>query len=754
MYEVKLDRNNTSFSLQLFEFFKKATWTSEYEFMKYYQNLTRMFATAIDIDSRGLLVQYEMGMGKSILAIAIAIDMMKEREPIILLAKSLQENMRSAIHKYINLRKSHEPDYHLGRLSHDEIDQWISDNFSFVSMNASNMLNQMSSAAEGSAAKELDNILDKKIGEILKLPTLDGKLLIVDEAHNLFRAITNGSKNALALYDAIMKSKNLKIMFFTGTPISNHPFELVPCFNMLGSRHGQITLPENYDDFVQYFVDAENNTIKNKDKFQNRILGLVSCVTHSTEPGKAIGADVGRADVNFPEVKPLIVERVHMCPRQYVIYQLARDKENSEQGGGGGFRKFKVVETPSMTKPKSGMTSTYRVKSRQLSNYCPASDGQTELHPKFTRAYEIIEKHNNQIGLFYSQFTGDGGLGSFAKFLNSKGWKEVKLTTTGDIIGGSEDDIIEQHLKQLKQRPIGNEWWLEDIKNGGDEFKLTEVSAATSDSTSFTLQDMLVDKNTIIGGNESAKPRDHYYAIISGEVTPETRSRLQEMFNRADNMHGGIIDLILVSSTGAEGLDLKHIRHIHILEPYWTWARVKQIIARGGRNGSHTDMSPEEQNVTPYLYLAVPPETEKLHTGLYPPTTDTELYDRSIEGQTLTDAFNQALKEVSVECMINGENSCYTCAPTDRPLTTKNIAHDIKSQNPCTAIEEKQVKAQEITIDDTKYYYLADPENIYDYAVFEYDKKIDGFRPMAESNPLYSVIAEAINSKSNRESQK
>jgi len=40
--------------------------------------------------------------------------------------------------------------------------------------------------------------------------TLDDCLLIVDEAHNLFNAITNGSKNAVGLYDLILKAKNLK----------------------------------------------------------------------------------------------------------------------------------------------------------------------------------------------------------------------------------------------------------------------------------------------------------------------------------------------------------------------------------------------------------------------------------------------------------------------------------------------------------------------------------------------------------------
>src|ERR1700743_1529505 len=194
-YLISLDRNNTNFTVQLFEHLKKITWGHEYDFLKYYQNLVRTYINDVDLDARGCLIYHTMGIGKSMLAIAIAMDLIKERQPIILLTKSLQENMRNTIYKYINLRREHEPDYALGRMSESDLDKWINKNYSFVSMNASNMLKQMGRAAEGHSVEEFDIALEKKLGEVLKIVSLDGKLLIVDEAHNFFRAITNGSKN-------------------------------------------------------------------------------------------------------------------------------------------------------------------------------------------------------------------------------------------------------------------------------------------------------------------------------------------------------------------------------------------------------------------------------------------------------------------------------------------------------------------------------------------------------------------------------
>ena len=327
-YSVKLDRNNTSFTMQLFEYLKTAKWEHEYDFLKYHQNIVRMFINDIDIDARGLLVNHTMGLGKSLQAVAIAIDLMKERQPIILLTKSLQENMKGAIKQYVKYRTSVDPSFYLGRLSEIDLDNWIKRNFSFVSMNASNMLKQMSKAAEGHVTDELDAALEKKIGEIIKISSLDGKLLIVDEAHNLFRAITNGSKNAKGLYDMIMKAKNLKVIFLTGTPIGNDAFELVPCFNMLGSKlPNNPILPENYKDFNRFFVDEKNGRIKNKEKFQNRILGLVSHVTHKSHPGAAATNKTSDASkVEFPRELPMVVEKVQMSPDQFVQYQRSEER--------------------------------------------------------------------------------------------------------------------------------------------------------------------------------------------------------------------------------------------------------------------------------------------------------------------------------------------------------------------------------------------------------------------------------------------
>ena len=811
---MKISRNNTNFAVQLFEHFKSAKWGDEYSFLKYYQNIARSYIT-IATDSRGLLIAHAMGLGKSILAVSIAMDLMRERQPIVLLTKSLQENMHSSIHKYVTMRAAVDDDFPLGKLSAEELNKWIAKNYSFVSMNASNMLKQLSRAAEGKAADELNIIMEKKFGAIAKTTSLSGKLLIVDEAHNLFRAITNGSKNALGLYDLVMQAKDLKVIFLTGTPVANDPFELVPCFNML--HGGEPLFPEHYQEFNKLFVDEKHGRIKNKERFQNRIFGMVSYVDHKSRPGAAFNIIDTSTAAEFPKELPIIVERVNMDPDQYVAYQLARDKEKEEGSGSFG----SSAPPGALTKPKGKAASTYRVKSRQLGNFAPpmtmADIKDPKMFPveslasaKYRQILANIARHENQIGLVYSQFTGVGGLGTFSAYLDSLGWECVNKKIHGvkkdnnvvidvsdevdgnavddevdNVAGGTPDTITFSYVVDIDTITAINpnhKYTFIDItfpkymlvanvagSPVGYFSLIGENSGVRILSSYFSNCDLvpIIDiENRIrelinesraehrigaervgaervgaeyrVGASEVPR-KTKKYAIISGEVTIEERAELQNIYNSDENKYGGVIDLMLISSTGAEGLDLKNGRHLHIMEMYWNWSRIAQIIARLVRTNSHISLLEDEKTVQPYIYLAIPPKTESDH-DVYPVTTDVELYDDAIANQLTIDSFITTLHDVAIECMVNAEDNCRVCNPTNTPLFTNNIVADIRNVDPCTAYSEVKIMAAEVEFEGEKYYYSSDPSSIYEYRIYSYDKNINGYRPMKESDPRYEKI--------------
>ena len=106
-------------------------------------------------------------------------------------------------------------------------------------------------------------------------------------------------------------------------------------------------------------------------------------------------------------------------------------------------------------------------------------------------------------------------------------------------------------------------------------------------------------------GGDSLDSVRSRYAIISGEVDPIDRENIQKVLNSPGNINGELISVLLISKTGAEGLDLKGVRQVHLIEPYWDKAREDQVKSRGIRLGSHSHLPPDQRNVQPYLYISV-----------------------------------------------------------------------------------------------------------------------------------------------------
>ena len=66
---------------------------------------------------------------------------------------------------------------------------------------------------------------------------------------------------------------------------------------------------------------------------------------------------------------------------------------------------------------------------------------------------------------------------------------------------------------------------------------------------------------------------------------------------------GEIIKILMITSSGAEGISLRNTRYVHITEPYWHPVRIEQVIGRARRICSHQDLPPELRPVNVFLYL-------------------------------------------------------------------------------------------------------------------------------------------------------
>lgn len=93
------------------------------------------------------------------------------------------------------------------------------------------------------------------------------------------------------------------------------------------------------------------------------------------------------------------------------------------------------------------------------------------------------------------------------------------------------------------------------------------------------------------------------YAILCGrnEISDDRKSTLS-MLRSKENKHGKEIKVLLGSDVMVEGIDLKNVREVHILEPWWNMNKVKQCVGRAVRRCSHVDLPDSERRVEVYLH--------------------------------------------------------------------------------------------------------------------------------------------------------
>ena len=68
-------------------------------------------------------------------------------------------------------------------------------------------------------------------------------------------------------------------------------------------------------------------------------------------------------------------------------------------------------------------------------------------------------------------------------------------------------------------------------------------------------------------------------------------------------MYGQQCVLLLATQSGAEGISLKCVRQVHIMEPYLNNVRIEQVIGRARRIASHVKLPKDQRNVTVFKYI-------------------------------------------------------------------------------------------------------------------------------------------------------
>jgi len=146
------------------------------------------------------------------------------------------------------------------------------------------------------------------------------------------------------------------------------------------------------------------------------------------------------------------------------------------------------------------------------------------------------------------------------------------------------------------------------------------------------------------------------YSVITGDptISPDNLFELKALTSE-DNTNGENVKVVIISVAGAEGLDFKNIRQVHILEPWYNMNLLEQIIGRAIRNCSHKNLPFSSRNVELYLYGSILSDGEIEAIDLY-------LYRLSEFKAVKIGAVSRVLRTTAVDCLLNIQHNTQTAA--------------------------------------------------------------------------------------------
>jgi len=522
--------------------------------------------------------------------------------------------------------------------------------------------------------------------------------------------------------------------------------------------HKNKALPDDSQAFLDIFVNSDSVEVKNMDLFQRRILGLTSYFRSAQEKLLPTIEKTVENDI-FHVVK------AEMSGHQFSEYQRIRKSEaeqekrnrkNKKKAGADNEDLFKISSTyrifsrsacnfifpPGMQRPmptvkddevdentinatptellqqedeyleeqdveeKKAKESGAQEYQKQIKlaldtlRYNPEAPREKEYllkselglySPKFVKVLENLQAEENQgLHLIYSQFRTIEGIGILKLILEANGFAEFKIKKSGD------------------------EWTIDEKESDASKPKFVLYTGTE--------------------GPEEKEIVRNIYNSTWDFVPPNIAAKLRER-NQNNNM-GEVIKIFMITSSGAEGINLRNTRFVHIIEPYWHMVRVEQVIGRARRICSHQDLPEQLRTVKVFLYLAVLTQEQKTSEdnieltnrdtsrldNQTPVTTDESM----LEIASMKDKVNrQILKSVKQSAM---DCSLYASKNKDEPLVCYNYGivesnqfgsvpsfeNDRGKKEPKLNKEEVEWEAEEITYRDKKYALNRDTNELFD----------------------------------------
>lgn len=746
---------------------------------------------------RGLLIFHGLGVGKTCSSIAVAESFKSERDVVVILQKSIKQNYISQLKmcgdryfRHDNHWVFHKCDdsiekrrfaksLGLPRKTYNKLKGYF-----FIDYKKESNYDSLSSEEKIQLEEQIDNMIDSKYSFVhangitaAQLERMedqrffDNKLVIIDEVHNLINGMASGgSMRALGLEKLFMDAKNLKLVFLSGTPMKNIPFEIAKTFNILrgfinieqftiAKKKGKLEFREledllhshprldqvvikpkdkivkitqnpfgfvtsgdgkglvkgengedgffqeiktlleskdyelkehkNYkttlfpnknDDFMKMFYDQVNNNINDQNMFMRRIMGMVSFYSSA------------RKEL-VPDVKSSEIINMPMSDYQFDKYSVVRKEEIDRD---------KRKKKPKTVKDEDAFSvnSSYRAYSRMLCQFVfpediprpfkgDAKDLEldedvmtllSEVKIDFERRIRKAKKTEDKEILKTQLKEAERKIKASSKDYERRLNEALKtLDRRRDDFLKVEDrkdrglkkyspkyaDIIEK-IKKVK----GNKFIYTEYKTSEGVGILSIALKANGYAPMLVKKDAEGDWILDIKEEDRDKPK---FALWQGDDESDILLRvfnnlwdtLSDKIQRQlaglgqpNNMRGEVLEVLMTTKQGAEGLNTKNVRQLFVVEPYWNPVRLDQVVGRAVRIGSHLELPEKDRNVEIYIYLSKATKKQlrsnvTMANDFEGLTSDEVLFGIAERKRAIMNIMLGMMKQSAIDCSLN-----------------------------------------------------------------------------------------------------
>jgi hypothetical protein len=539
-------------------------------------------------------------------------------------------------------------------------------------------------------------------------------------------------------------------------------------------KENTTTFPDDGKQFSEMFYDAQKNDIKDKELFKRRTLGMTSYVASAKQH-------------LVPSIRERDVLRIPMS--DYMFNQYAKVRKGEIEKDKKSKTKQKKVDVKKGGDPKGdifSINSSYRTYSRMACQFAfpekmerpfkgdlqdveydedsevskKIAELNSEYEEKIYKAKKTLDKEKlrAELRLKIKEVHGkskeyerriaavlkdlDDNREEYLIYDNGNPEKLMKYST-------KYAKIIERLLRDRGSKEKGLKFIYTEYKtcegigilsivlkaNGYSPFKIKKDENGEWE-LDFDPETDKLPKYAVWEGKEESDIILKIYNDHLEDLPDKIRDQVKKI--NSTNKRGEILEILMTTKQGAEGLNTRHVRQLHVVEPYWNPIRLDQVIGRAVRTNSHMELPLKDRNVDIYIYLSKAKNSQlkrdvTISNDFDGKTSDEALYDIAERKRDIMNIILRIIKEGAIDCSLNLTDNIQTdknirCINFGDIKTRKNfsykadIRNEVKEKERATRVKTQTKKAKlKKTKTGFKFYIIG--KYMYDYDAVKAGRK-------------------------------